>query len=241
MRRRLILALTWTTGAALSVHLAAAQTQPNATKKPSEAKAWTAPRTGDGKPDLQGVWNSATLTPLQRPTKGPGSGKEFFTPEEAAQYSKEELERVNGDKLDGVGNYNEFWRDRGKLAPDMRTSMVLDPPEGRIPALTPQAQKRVPDKRAQAKGHEFDGPENRSTDERCISVRNAGPPMIPTNYNANYQIVQSPGVVALLSEQIHDLRVIPTDGRPHAPNSIRMVNGDSVGHWEGETLVVETT
>jgi hypothetical protein len=193
------------------------------------------------KPDLQGVWNSATLTPFQRPAKGPGSSHEFFTPEEAAQYTKEELNRVNGDKLEGVGNYNEFWRDRGKLAPDMRTSMIFDPPEGKLPALTPQATKRVADKRTAARGHEFDGPENRSTDERCISVRNAGPPMIPTNYNANYQIVQSPGVVALLSEQIHDVRVIPTDGRAHAPRDVRMVNGDSVGHWEGNTLVVETT
>lgn len=241
MRRRLILALAWSTGAALSVHFAAAQAQSNAPKKASAAKEWTVPRTPDGKPDLQGVWNSATLTPLQRPTKGPGSGHEFFTPEEAAQYTKEELDRVNGDKLDGVGNYNEFWRDRGKLAPDMRTSMIFDPPDGKIPPLTPQAQKRVADKRAAARGHEFDGPENRSTDERCISVRNAGPPMIPTNYNSNYQIVQSPGVVALLSEQIHDVRIIPTDGRSHAPSSVRMVNGDSVGHWEGNTLVVETT
>jgi hypothetical protein len=241
MRRHLVIALIWSGGAALSIPPASAQTQPDAPKKAPAAKAWTAPRTPDGKPDLQGVWNSATLTPMQRPTKGPGSGHEFFTAEEAAQYTREELDRVNGDKLEGVGNYNEFWRDRGKLAPDMRTSMVFDPADGKIPALTPQAQKRVADKRAAARGHEFDGPENRSTDERCISVRNAGPPMIPTNYNANYQIVQSPGVVALLSEQIHDVRIIPTDGRSHAPSSVRMVNGDAVGHWEGNTLVVETT
>jgi hypothetical protein len=241
MRRHVILALIWSVSAALSVLPAFVQAQPNATKKTPPSKAWTVPRTPDGKPDLQGVWNSATLTPFQRPTKGPGSTHEFFTPEEAAQYTKDELNRVNGDKLEGVGNYNEFWRDRGKLAPDMRTSMIFDPPEGKLPALTPQAQKRVADKRTAARGHEFDRPENRSTDERCISVRNAGPPMIPTNYNANYQIVQSPGVVALLSEQIHDVRVIPTDGRSHAPGDVRMVNGDSVGHWEGNTLVVETT
>jgi len=215
--------------------------KPDVTKKAPAAKAWTLPRTPDGKPDLQGVWNNATLTPLQRPTKGTGSGHEFFTPEEAAQYTKEELDRVNGDKLDGVGNYNEFWRDRGHLAPDMRTSQIFDPPDGRIPALTPQAQKRIADKRAANRGHEFDGPENRNVQERCISVNNAGPPMTPTNYNANYQIVQSPGVVALLSEQIHDVRIIPTDGRPHVPESIRMINGDAVGHWEGNTLVVETT
>jgi hypothetical protein len=240
MKRRWIVALIWSGSAALAVLPFVAQAQSDAAKKTPVAK-FVAPRTPEGKPDLQGVWNSATLTPFQRPTKGPGSGKAFFSPEEAAQFTKEELDRVNGDKLDGVGNYNEFWRDRGLLAPDLRTSMIFDPPEGRIPPLTPQAQKRVADKRAEAKGHEFDGPENRSTDERCISVRNAGPPMIPTNYNANYQIVQSPGVVALLSEQIHDVRIIPTDGRSHAPTSVRMVNGDAVGHWEADTLVVETT
>ena len=241
MKSLLVLTLAGCAGAALGLLPLVAQTPSGAPKKAATTKAWTAPRTPDGKPDLQGVWNSATLTPMQRPNKGPGSTHEFFTPEEAAQYTKDELERVNGDKLEGVGNYNEFWRDRGKLAPDMRTSMIFDPPEGKIPPLTPQAQKRVAEKRAAAKGHEFDGPENRSTDERCISVRNAGPPMIPTNYNANYQIVQSPGVVALLSEQIHDVRIIPTDGRAHAPHDVRFVNGDSVGHWEGETLVVETT
>src|SRR6185295_9705789 len=141
-----------------------ADAQSGAAKK--AAPKFVVPRTPDGKPDFQGVLNSATITPMQRPTKGPGSGKEFFTPEEAAQFTKDELDRVNGDKQNGVGNYNEFWRDRGLLAPDLRTSMVFDPPDGRIPALTPQAQKRVADARAEAKGHEFDGPENRSTDER---------------------------------------------------------------------------
>jgi hypothetical protein len=243
MRHHLVVSLTGIAVICLLSRPAAAQEPSGAAKKTpaSKTKAWTMPRTPDGKPDLQGVWNNATLTPLQRPTKGPGAGKEFFTPEEAAQFTKEELERVNGDKLNGVGNYNEFWRDRGGLAPDMRTSQIFDPPDGKIPALTPQAQKRVADQRAANRGHEFDGPENRNVQERCISVNNAGPPMTPTNYNANYQIVQSPGVVALLSEQIHDVRIIPTDGRPHVPESVRMINGDSIGHWEGNTLVVETT
>ena len=244
MRHGFILSLTAIAVACVLSIPAAAQAPSDTAKKASaktSGKAWTLPRTPDGKPDLQGVWNNATLTPLQRPTKGVGAGKEFFTPEEAAEYTKEELNRVNGDKLDGVGNYNEFWRDRGHLAPDLRTSQIFDPPDGRIPALTPQAQKLIAEKRAANKGHEFDGPENRSVQERCISVNNAGPPMTPTNYNANYQIVQSPGVVALLSEQIHDVRIIPTDGRPHVPASIRMINGDAVGHWEGNTLVVETT
>jgi hypothetical protein len=155
MRHGFVVFLTGIAVVCLPALPAAAQAQSDAAKKApaDKTKAWTPPRTPDGKPDLQGVWNSATLTPLQRPAKGPGAGHEFFTPEEAAQYTKEELDRVNGDKLDGVGNYNEFWRDRGGLAPDLRTSMIFDPPDGKIPALTPQAQKRVAEKRAAARGH----------------------------------------------------------------------------------------
>ena len=214
-------------------------------KRASTGKSWTPPRTPDGKPDLQGVWNSATLTPFERPKEF--AGKEFFTPQEAAEFTKAELYRVDGDRRDGGDNadvgraYNEFWRDRGKLTPELRTSMIVDPPDGRVPPLTPQAEKIVAARRAANRGHEFDGPENRSLAERCIQVRNAGPPMIPTNYNSNYQIVQSPGYVALLSEQIHDVRIIPTDRRPHIPSNIRLISGDSVGYWEGETLLVETT
>jgi hypothetical protein len=208
-------------------------------------KSWTLPRTPDGQPDLEGVWNSSTLTPFERPKEF--AGKQFFSPQEAEEFAKAELNRVDGDRRDGGGDadvgraYNEFWRDRGKLTPDLRTSMIVDPPDGRVPPLTPQAQKIVAARRAANRGHEFDGPENRSLAERCIQVRNAGPPMIPTNYNSNYQIVQSSGYVAILSEQIHDVRIIPTNRRPHAPSNVRLISGDSVGHWEGNTLVVETT
>jgi hypothetical protein len=214
-------------------------------KNASTGTSRTTPRTPDGTPDLQGVWNSSTLTPLERPKEF--GGKEFFTPQEAAEFTKEELHRVDGDRRDGGGGadvdraYNEFWRDRGKLSPDLRTSMIVDPPDGRVPPLTPQAQKIVAARREASRGHEFDGPEDRSLAERCIQVRNAGPPMIPTNYNSNYQIVQSPGYVALLSEQIHDVRIISTDRRQHVPSNIRLLAGDSIGHWEGDTLVVETT
>lgn len=227
------------------VVLAPVRADAQSTKNASTGKTWTPPRTPDGKPDLQGVWNSATLTPFERPKEA--AGKEFFTLQEAEEFTKAELNRVDGDRRDGGDNadvnraYNEFWRDRGKLTPDLRTSMIVDPPDGRVPPLTPQAQKIVAARRAASRGHEFDGPEDRSLAERCIQVRNAGPPMIPTNYNSNYQIVQSPGYVALLSEQIHDVRVIPTDGRPHIPSNIRLISGDSVGHWEGDTLLVETT
>jgi hypothetical protein len=208
-------------------------------------KRWTAPRTPDGKPDLQGIWNNATLTPLERPAQY--TGKATLSEKEAAEFEKAELGNVNADRRDGPAAadvnraYNEFWRDRGKITPDRRTSLIVDPPDGHVPPLTPAAQKRAADLAAQNRGHEFDGPENRSLAERCIAVTNSGPPMMPANYNANYQIVQSHGYVALLSEQIHDVRIIPTDGRPHVPQDVRLLSGDSRGHWEGNTLVVETT
>lgn len=219
--------------------------QSQSTTKKAPTKAWTPPKTSDGKPDLQGVWNSATLTPLER-------GKQFgdkgtLTEEEAKAFEQAELKNVDADRRDGGGAadvgraYNEFWRDRGKITPDRRTSLIVDPPDGRVPPLTAQGKKLAQERRDQNKGHQFDGPENRGLPERCIWVRNAGPPMIPTNYNSNYQITQSPGYVAILSEQIHDMRVIPTDGRPHLAASIRQYAGDGRGRWEGNTLVVETT
>jgi len=208
-------------------------------------KPWTPPRTPDGQPDLQGIWNNATLTPVERPAQY--AGKTTLTEKEAEAFEKEELGNVNADRRDGSSvtdvnrAYNEFWRDRGKITPDRRTSLIIDPPDGRVPPLTPAAQKRATELAAQSRGHEFDGPENRSLAERCIAVPNAGPPMLPANYNANYQIVQSRGYVALVSEQIHDVRIIPTDGRPHLPPDVRQLSGDSRGHWDGNTLVVETT
>jgi hypothetical protein len=208
-------------------------------------KPWTVPHTPDGQPDLQGIWNNATLTPLERPVEY--AGKATLTEAEAVEFEKAELGNVNADRRDGSSvadvnrAYNEFWRDRGKITPDRRTSLIIDPPDGRLPPLTATAQKRLADIAARDKGHEFDGPEYRSLAERCISVSNAGPPMMPANYNANYQIVQSRGYVALVSEQIHDVRIIPTDGRPHVSSDVRQLLGDARGRWDGNTLVVETT
>jgi hypothetical protein len=182
---------------------------------------------------------------MERPAQY--AGKATLTEKEAEVFEKEELGSVNADRRDGSSvtdvnrAYNEFWRDRGKITPDRRTSLIIDPADGRVPPLTATAQKRLADIAAREKGHEFDGPENRSLAERCISVSNAGPPMMPANYNANYQIVQSRGYVALVSEQIHDVRIIPTDGRPHVPSDVRQLLGDARGHWDGNTLVVETT
>jgi len=208
-------------------------------------KTWTPPHTPDGKPDLQGIWNNATLTPLERDAAY--AGKPTLNEKEAADFEKAMLRDVDADRRDGAAvadvnrAYNEFWRDRGKITPDRRTSLIIDPPDGRVPPLTPAAQKLAAERAALSRGHEFDGPENRSLAERCIAVPNAGPPMLPANYNANYQIVQAPGYVALVSEQIHDVRIIPTDGRPHLPQDVRQLLGDSRGRWDGNTLIVETT
>jgi len=210
-------------------------------------KTWTVPRTPDGKPDLQGTWTNATVTPLERPRDL--AAKEFFTEKEAAEFEKQAVYDANGDRRDGtpdadVGRaYNEFWRDRGKVVSTMRTSLIVDPSDGRVPPLTPQAQKRNADRTeaARRRGGAFDGPENRSLAERCLSMPQAGPPMLPANYNSNYQILQTPGYVAILVEMIHDARVVPLDGRPHLPQNVRQWLGDSRGHWEGNTLVVDTT
>jgi hypothetical protein len=203
-------------------------------------------RTPDGKPDLQGVWTSATLTPLERPADL--GNKQFFTKEEAAQWTKQFLQNNNRDRRDGpaqvdVGRaYNEFWFSRGDaVVPTLRTSLIIDPPDGRIPALTPDGLQRAAARAERQRLHPADGPEDRSLAERCINWPVAGPPMIPGGYNNNYQIVQGPGYVTIVVEMIHDVRTISTDGRPHLPATVRQWMGDPRGHWEGDTLVVDTT
>jgi hypothetical protein len=214
--------------------------------EPTAAKSWLAPRTPDGQPDLQGVWTNSTLTPLERPAEF--AGKPVLSEQEAADYVKQVLQQVNSDRRDGgtqadVGrSYNEFWRDRGNnLVADRRTSLIVDPPDGKVPPLTPEAQKRVEQARAWMRDHSTDGPEGRSLAERCISWTTAGPPMLPGPYNNDLQILQAPGYVVILNEMIHDTRLIPLDGRPHVAPGIRELMGDSRGHWEGDTLVVDTT
>lgn len=219
---------------------AAAQT------KSASPKKWTVPRTPDGHPDLQGTWTNVTITPLERPADL--AGKAFFTAAEAAQYEKEVVARNNTDRRNlppevDVGlAYNNAWYDRGtKVIGTRRTSLIVDPPDGRVPALTPQAAQRLEASRAATRQHPADGPEDRSLAERCIVWPTAGPPMMPSFYNNNYQIVQSPGYVAIMVEMIHDVRMIPTDGGPHLPKTVRQWMGDPRGHWEGDTLVVDTT
>jgi hypothetical protein len=211
----------------------------------SGAKTWTPPRTPDGQPDLEGIWTSATLTPLERPADL--AGKPTLTQKEAEEYEKQLQKQNDRDRRDGSAEadvaraYNEFWYDRGnKVVGTRRTSLIVDPPDGLIPPLTAEAQKRIEAAREHARLHAFDGPEDRPLAERCLSWATAGPPMLPSAYNNNYRIVQTPGYVTILSEMIHDVRIIPLDGRPHLGGSIRQWMGDARGHWEGNTLVVDT-
>jgi len=217
--------------------LAAGQTSPRA------AKSWTAPRTPDGRPDLQGLWNNTTLTPLERPRNF--TGKEFFaTEEEAAAYAKGIVHRRAQDPNDGandVADPNVWWERATTVVATGRTSLIVDPPDGRIPALTPEAQKRMADTRAATSQHPADRASDRSLQERCLLSPTSGPPMLPGPYNNNYQIVQTPDTVMIAIEMIHDVRIVALDGRPHLPQAIRKWLGDSVGHWENNTLVVDTT
>ncbi len=209
------------------------------------AKTWTAARTADGQPDLQGLWTNATITPFERPKDL--AGKEFFTEEEADAYEKRIAANSNRDRrgdtaeADVAGAYNDFWFDRGnKIVPTRRTSLVVDPPDGKVPPLTPEAQKAAA-ARAEISRRPPEGPEDMGLPERCLLWPTAGPPLLPSGYNNNYQILQVPGYVVILIEMIHDVRIIPLDGRPHLPQHIRQWLGDSRGRWEGNTLVVDTT
>jgi hypothetical protein len=200
----------------------------------------------EAQPDLQGIWSNATITPLERPAEL--AGKATFTAEEAAAYEKQMVERNNVDhrtgnaETDVASAYNQFWYDRGtKAVGTRRTSLIVDPSDGRIPALTPEAQKRVQDTRGWTAAHATDGPEGRSLGERCILWATAGPPMLPGPYNNNFQIFETADQVVILNEMIHEARVIPLDGRPHLASDIRLWMGDSRGHWDGHTLVVDTT
>jgi hypothetical protein len=209
----------------------------------ASAQTWKAPRTADGHPDLQGIWTNATVTPLERPKEL--GAREFFTPEEAAEYRKRALVPTATAERSGTEAHYEFTqfgldKTQSQVAFSLRTSLVVGP-EGHVPPLTPEAQQRIAERAASLKGHEFDGPETRGIQENCIVWGNEGPPMLPPGYNTYLQIVQAPGYVAIMQEMIHDARIIPLDGRRHVPQTVRGWLGDSRGRWEGDTLVVDTT
>lgn len=259
MRRSLALTIAFAAAFAVAVVAqmpAAGQTPSRAAKAAPAAKTWTAPLTPDGKPDLQGVWTNNTVTDLERSKAL--AGKEFYTEAELKELQKQERQRlivtetegqpaanhsgVEGAAADDVHyDFSQFGLDRAqaKLSWSRRTSIIVGP-EGTIPPLTPGARQRLAEIRAQAKGHEFDGPEMLPLGARCIARVNVVP-LIPSAYNSNLQIVQGAGYVAIETEEIHDVRVIPTDGRAHLPANIRQWYGDPVGHWEGNTLVVDST
>jgi hypothetical protein len=201
-------------------------------------------RPSDRRPNLEGLWNSATATPLERPPEL--KDKAFFTPEEAVQWERQAALRNQEPSPDaaaqrrGTGTYNTFYREFGtRTLPTRRTSIITDPPDGRIPPLTPAA--------AEVRRHRlerqrlFENPEDLGLQDRCLAFLTSGPPLLPYSYNSNYQIIQTQDAVAIHAEMIHDTRVIHLDGRPHLPPSIRLWTGDSTGRWEGDTLVVDTT
>lgn len=204
------------------------------------------PTTSWGAPDLQGTWDFRSITPFERPQEF--GDKAFLTAEEVTAWEektrKARAARAQRAPVQGQGDvdggYNAFWLDRGEqMTGTMRTSLVVDPPNGRIPALTAEAKRRS-DERYARWGAVPGGPEDRNPLERCIVGFNSGPPMNPGAYNNFAEIFQTPKYVAILNEMINDHRIIPLDGRGHGPESIRMWKGDSVGRWEGNTLVVTT-
>ncbi len=217
------------------------------------SKNWTPPRTDDGHPDFQGVWTNATLTPMDRPKEF--AGKATATEAEARAYEQKDLTSNDIDRDDApilkaingsnaVAGYNNLFIDRGselaRVDGVKRTSLIVDPPDGHVPPLTPEAMKRM---MAMMRNYEnYDNIKSRPISERCIVGfgSTSGPPMIPALYNSNYQIVQTHDAVMILVEMVHDVRVIRLNGT-HKPASVRQWLGDSIGHWEGDTLVVDTT
>ena len=213
----------------LAVAGVAGQTQTVAADRGSSQTPW-------GDPDLQGTWTNTSTTPLERPDDL--AGQELLTDEERTARDEERALTADRPPPPGqTGSYNTFWFERGTLS--TRTSLIVDPPDGKLPPLLSIGEDRRAEQ-AEARGRDPDGPEDRNLYERCIS-RGLPGAMMPGFYNHNYQILQTPGYVAIYVEMVHDARIIPLDGRPHVEPDIRQWLGDSRGRWEGETLVVETT
>lgn len=228
-----------------------------ASAAPLAAAEPAVPQTAWGQPDLRGVWDFRTITPMQRPEDL--ADQEFLTEEEAANLEQEAVERnesllsrsaprtTAGGNVDqgadgAPGFYNNFWLDSGtKTVGTRRTSLIVDPPNGRMPAMTESGQERADARREYLREHATDSWLDRSTSDRCLLGFNAGPPITPLGYNQNLQLFQTPDHVVLLTEMVHTARVVPLDGRPPLSESIRQWSGDSRGYWDGDTLVVETS
>jgi hypothetical protein len=213
----------------------------------AQTKAYNAPRTPDGQPDLQGFWTNSTYTPLERPD---GVTKAYYTPEEAEAAIKLAIQRESaqtepGTVADVHYDFSQFGLDRSQslFVRNLRTSLIVDPPNGKIPPLTEEGKRRTA-QRAEAQkklGGRWDSAESNQLDDRCLIMAGPGPPMMDAGYNSNYHIVQGPGHVMILTEMIHDVRVVTLDDRPQPDPKVRQWMGVSRGRWEGETLVVETT
>lgn len=221
-------------------------------KKTAAPKPWTPSRTPWGDPDLQGVWNDATSTPLQR--SNGRAGEDVLSSEEANQFEEELAFGLSRDRRDGGAEvdvnraYNEHWMDarRLRITADRRTSLIVDPPDGRMPPLVPLSPERQKARAARADaaarflaGMPFNS-EELTLPVRCI-IRTDSPPYLPTIYNNNFQIFQSPGFVVIAPEMIHSARIIPLDARPHLGSRLKQWLGDTRGRWDGNALVIETT
>lgn len=220
---------------------------PAGAKSAPAAKKWTVPRTPDGQPDLQGYWTNSTYVPLERPDKVTTA---FYTEQEFAAMIKgaaaREAEQTEpGTIADVHYDFTQFGLDRSQSAfvRNLRTSLIVDPPNGRLPPVTAEGQKRAADRAAERRrmGATTDAVQNMPNGTQCLIMAGSGPPMMNAGYNNNYQIVQGPGYVMILVEMIHDARIIPIDGRAPLPENMRQWMGDSRGRWEGDTLVIETT
>ncbi len=246
--------------AALMAGLVWLATVPVGSQSPSSAqangagaKAYTPPRTPDGQPDLSGYWTNTSSTPLERPKN---VTKAFYTPDElkeaAAAAQRAAVRQANSVR--DVHYDNEQWGipvDKSQTSRSLRTSLIVDPPDGRIPPQIPEAVKRnaaiaaarkLPEGASSAVGTAsyLDAVQNMGWDERCLIRPGIAPPILNPGYLSNYQIIQSPGFVTILSERMFDARIIPLDGRPFPPSNVRSWKGISRAHWEGNTLVVET-
>jgi hypothetical protein len=202
------------------------------------------PRTPDGRPDLQGYWTNNTVVPLQRPAAY--AGRAELTEDEARARLKKALETTEpepGTDADVHYQLTDYGLDisQRKLNLDRRTALITDPPDGRLPAPRPEAAAQAKERADYQRAHAFDGPETRPLGERCLIWSHQGPPIMPTGYNSNVEIRQAPGYVVLITEMLPDPRIVPLDGRPHLPSGVKQWLGDSRGHWDGDTLVIETT
>ena len=222
------------------------QTALNA-KPANDSKAGSIPRLAGGHPSLQGIWTNATITPLERPALF--NGKLSVSDAEAQKFERQDDDNLYTDRRSANAEqdrdhaYNSLFFDRGtelaRVDGVKRTSLLIDPPDGKLPALTPEARKRMTERPR----NQYNSVKDRPLGERCILGfgSTSGPPMMPVLYNNNYEIVQTPGTVMILVEMVHDVRQIHMDRSQHLPSNIRLWNGDSIGHWEGGTLVVDTT